>query len=108
MPSARLPEPAPTILIDRDGKVYQMVPEVVGALHANCNATRSNCLPSCPICDGKDGALTEPYSRSIGIELVNRGHIPPRGRRELFIRTICAPSATTRTGRSIRMPRLPR
>jgi hypothetical protein len=53
-----------------------MVPESLDALHVNCNNTRSNCLPACPICDGKDGALTEPYTRSIGIELVNRGHIP--------------------------------
>jgi peptidoglycan/xylan/chitin deacetylase (PgdA/CDA1 family) len=63
-------------IIDRDGKVVQMVPEGLAALHVNCNAQRKNCLPSCPICDGKDGSLTEPYTRSIGIELVNRGHIP--------------------------------
>ncbi len=63
-------------VIDRDGKVVQVMPEDLGALHVNCNGKRSNCVQSCPICDGKDGALTEPYSRSIGIELVNRGHIP--------------------------------
>jgi N-acetyl-anhydromuramyl-L-alanine amidase AmpD/peptidoglycan/xylan/chitin deacetylase (PgdA/CDA1 family) len=63
-------------VIDRDGKVVQVMPEDLGALHVNCNGKRSNCVASCPICDGKDGALTEPYSRSIGIELVNQGHIP--------------------------------
>jgi len=63
-------------IIDRDGKVVQMVPEGLSALHVNCNGTRTNCLASCPICDGKNGELTEPYTRSIGIELVNRGHIP--------------------------------
>jgi len=62
-------------IIDRDGKVVQLVPEGLSALHVNCNGIRTNCLPSCPICDGKDGALTEPYTRSVGIELVNRGHI---------------------------------
>jgi len=63
-------------IIDRNGKVVQIVPEGSGALHSNCNNVRSLCVPSCPICDGKDGALTEPYARSIGIELVNNGHIP--------------------------------
>ncbi len=63
-------------LIDRNGKVVQIVPEGIGALHVNCNNVRTLCVPSCPICDGKDGALTEPYTRSIGIELVNNGHIP--------------------------------
>ncbi len=63
-------------VIDRDGKVVQVMPEDLGALHVNCNSKRSNCIQSCPICDGKDGGLTEPYSRSIGIELVNQGHIP--------------------------------
>jgi len=63
-------------IIDRDGKVVQMVPEDLGALHSNCNGKRGNCVQSCPICDGKNGVLTEPYSRSIGIELVNNGHIP--------------------------------
>jgi N-acetyl-anhydromuramyl-L-alanine amidase AmpD/peptidoglycan/xylan/chitin deacetylase (PgdA/CDA1 family) len=63
-------------IIDRDGKIVQLVPEGLAALHANCNGQRKNCLPSCPICDGRDGTLTEPYTRSIGIELVNRGHIP--------------------------------
>ena len=63
-------------LIDRDGKVVQMVPEALGAMHASCTNTRSNCVASCPICDDAKGALTEPYLRSIGIEIVNRGHVP--------------------------------
>ena len=63
-------------IIDRDGKVVQMVPEGIAALHVNCNSNRSLCVSSCPICDGKDGNLTEPYTRSVGIELVNTGHIP--------------------------------
>ena len=63
-------------IIDRNGKVTQMVPERLGALHVNCNGVRSNCLPSCPICFGPNDALTEPYTRSVGIELVNNGHIP--------------------------------
>ena len=63
-------------IIDRNGKVTQMVPERLGALHVNCNGVRGNCLPSCPICYGPNDALTEPYTRSVGIELVNNGHIP--------------------------------
>jgi len=66
-------------VIDRDGTVYQMVPETLAALHVNCNGVRSNCLASCTICDGSDGKLTEPYTRSIGIEIVNDGRINPDG-----------------------------
>jgi hypothetical protein len=53
----------------------QMVPEVLGALHANCNGVRENCVNSCPICDGQDGHISEPYLRSISIELVNYGRV---------------------------------
>jgi len=66
-------------LIDRDGKVVQMVPESLAALHASCTNTRSNCVPTCPICDDASGKLTEPYLRSVGIELVNRGHVAAPG-----------------------------
>lgn len=62
-------------LIDRDGTVVQMVPETLTAMHASCTNTRLNCVASCPICDDSNGKLTEPYTRSIGIELVNRGHV---------------------------------
>lgn len=60
-------------LIDKDGTVIQMVPETLGALHANCNSVRSNCVNSCPICDGQDGRVSEPYLRSISIEIINNG-----------------------------------
>ena len=63
-------------IIDRDGTVVQAVPELLSALHASCTGNRSTCVPSCPICDDSQGRLTEPYTRSIGIELVNKGRIP--------------------------------
>jgi N-acetyl-anhydromuramyl-L-alanine amidase AmpD/peptidoglycan/xylan/chitin deacetylase (PgdA/CDA1 family) len=83
-------------LIDRDGKVVQMVPEDLAALHASCTNTRGNCVPSCPICDDSNGNLTEPYTRSIGIELVNRGHLPagttaPNGVYEDYLRSYSYP-----------------
>ena len=62
-------------LIDRDGKVVQMVPESLAALHVSCSNNRGVCVASCPICDDAAGNLTEPYMRSIGIEMVNRGHV---------------------------------
>jgi N-acetyl-anhydromuramyl-L-alanine amidase AmpD len=64
-------------LIDRDGKVVQMVPEGLGAMHVSCTGSRLVCVESCPICDDAKGNLSEPYLRSIGIEIVNRGHVPP-------------------------------
>ncbi len=63
-------------IIDRDGKVVQAVPESLSALHASCTGSRATCVASCPICDDAQGRLTEPYTRSIGIELVNKGRIP--------------------------------
>lgn len=83
-------------LIDRDGKVVQMVPEGLGALHSSCTGARSVCVASCPICDDEKGNLTEPYLRSIGIEMVNRGHIPagtsvPGGVYEDFLRSFSYP-----------------
>ena len=63
-------------LIDRDGKVVQMVPESLAALHVSCTNNRATCVASCPICDDSAGNLTEPYLRSIGIEMVNRGRVP--------------------------------
>ena len=64
-------------IIDRDGSVVQMVPENMVAFHVSCTGIRSNCVPSCPICDGLDGGLVEPYTQSIGIELVNDGYVSP-------------------------------
>lgn len=59
-------------VIDRDGTVYQVVPEVFSAFHASCGGYRGNCQASCPICDGPDNSLWEPYEQSVGIELVNQ------------------------------------
>ncbi len=83
-------------LIDRNGKVVQMVPEALGALHSSCTGSRAVCVESCPICEDEKGKLTEPYMRSIGIELVNRGHIPaglavPGGIYEDFLRSFAYP-----------------
>jgi peptidoglycan/xylan/chitin deacetylase (PgdA/CDA1 family) len=60
-------------IVDRDGTIYQLVPEVLGAYHVTCFGIRSVCLPDCPICEDGDGRLTEPWLRSIGIEIVNVG-----------------------------------
>jgi len=62
-------------VIDRDGTVYQVVPETISAFHASCTGYRGNCQASCTICDGPDGRLWEPYEQSIGIELVNQCQI---------------------------------
>jgi peptidoglycan/xylan/chitin deacetylase (PgdA/CDA1 family) len=62
-------------IIDRDGQIYQMVPESLGAFHASCGGTRSVCIPSCPLCEGPDGKFLEPYLQSVGIELVNDGQL---------------------------------
>jgi peptidoglycan/xylan/chitin deacetylase (PgdA/CDA1 family) len=62
-------------VIDRDGQVYQVVPETLGAYHASCGGKRSVCLPDCPLCEGPDGAFREPYLQSVGIELVNDGQL---------------------------------
>ncbi|RCK72761.1 MAG: N-acetylmuramoyl-L-alanine amidase [Anaerolineae bacterium] len=60
-------------LIDRDGTVYQLIPEEVGAVHVTCAG--NSCLPTCPydLC-GDDGY---PELRTIGIELVNWGYVDP-------------------------------
>ncbi len=63
-------------VIGRDGTVVQMVPEGLGAYHVTCYGYRSYCLPSCPICD-LNGKTVEPATQSIGIELVNQGHVDP-------------------------------
>jgi N-acetyl-anhydromuramyl-L-alanine amidase AmpD/peptidoglycan/xylan/chitin deacetylase (PgdA/CDA1 family) len=65
-------------VIDRDGSVYQLVPEALGSHHASCYGIRGQCETSCPICEDANGNLTEPYLRSIGIELVNQGRVDPR------------------------------
>ncbi|MBN2084927.1 MAG: polysaccharide deacetylase family protein [Anaerolineales bacterium] len=62
-------------VIDRDGQIYQMVPENLGAFHASCGGSRSVCLPTCPLCERPDGTFLEPYLQSIGIELVNDGQL---------------------------------
>jgi peptidoglycan/xylan/chitin deacetylase (PgdA/CDA1 family) len=63
-------------VIDRNGQVYQLVPEGLGAFHASCTGNRANCVPTCPLCEDPDGAFREPYLQSIGIELVNDGQLP--------------------------------
>jgi N-acetylmuramoyl-L-alanine amidase len=62
-------------VIDRDGQVYQLVPEQLGAFHASCAGNRNVCIKSCPLCEDASGAFEEPYLQSVGIELVNAGHI---------------------------------
>ena len=64
-------------IIDRDGEVYQIVPEQFAAYHVSCYGSRNLCLPSCPICDDTNGNQVEPRTQSIGIELVNQGHVNP-------------------------------
>ena len=63
-------------IIDRNGQIYQMVPEGLGAFHASCAGSRSVCIPTCPLCESPDGTFLEPYLQSIGIELVNDGQLP--------------------------------
>lgn len=65
-------------IIDRDGTVIQLVPEAMKAFHASCSGYRGNCVTSCPICDGPNGELIDPNTRSIGIELVNQGQVDPK------------------------------
>lgn len=62
-------------IIDRDGTITQMVPEFFAAYHVTCYGYRSLCTPSCPICEDEQGKFTEPWTRSIGIELVNNGRL---------------------------------
>jgi peptidoglycan/xylan/chitin deacetylase (PgdA/CDA1 family)/N-acetyl-anhydromuramyl-L-alanine amidase AmpD len=62
-------------IIDRDGQIYQMVPEGLGAFHASCGDSRSGCIPSCPLCERPDGTFLQPYLQSVGIELVNDGQL---------------------------------
>lgn len=65
-------------VIDRDGRVYQLIPERFAAFHVTCYGNRNLCIPSCPICSDQSGNFIEPRTQSIGIELVNQGHIDPR------------------------------
>lgn len=62
-------------LIDRDGTITQMVPEVLSANHVTCYGNRALCTEICPICENDQGGLSEPKFRSIGIELVNVGRL---------------------------------
>jgi len=62
-------------IVDRDGTVYQMVPESYGTKHVNCYNQRSFCLATCPICEDEVGRLEEPYLQSVGIEIVNLGAV---------------------------------
>lgn len=59
-------------LIDRDGTVVQLIPELVGAKHVSCAG--GSCLASCPDYLCSDGY---PELRSVGIELVNWGYVDP-------------------------------
>lgn len=63
-------------IVDSDGTITQMVPELYGAYHVIC-FVRNQCLPDCPVCEDEAGRLTEPWRRTIGIEIVNSG--PVRG-----------------------------
>jgi len=65
-------------VIDPDGKVYQVISERFTALHVTCYGNRNFCIPSCPIYSDQSGNFVEPRTQSIGIELVNQGHIDPR------------------------------
>ncbi|WP_322510092.1 N-acetylmuramoyl-L-alanine amidase, partial [Anaerolinea sp.] len=58
-------------VIDRDGTVYQLVPEGVVAYHVACG--REGCVKSCPAFLCGDG---RPETHTVGIELVNRGKVP--------------------------------
>jgi len=51
-------------IIDRDGQVYQMVPEELVAYHVTC-------------CTAQFGQAREDYRQSIGIELVNKLYVNP-------------------------------
>jgi peptidoglycan/xylan/chitin deacetylase (PgdA/CDA1 family) len=62
-------------VIDRNGQIYQLAPEGLGAYHASCGGIRSVCLAACPLCANADGSFREPYLQSIGIELVNDGQL---------------------------------
>lgn len=65
-------------IVDRDGTVYQAVPERYGAKHVNCWGQRSYCLAACPICEDGEGRLVEPYLQTVGIEIVNLGAVDPK------------------------------
>ncbi len=62
-------------IINRDGTITQMVPEVLTANHITCYGNRAMCTEICPICENDEGRLSEPKFRSIGIELVNVGRL---------------------------------
>jgi len=62
-------------LVDRDGTITQVVPEILGAYHVTCYGNRGLCLPDCPVCQDAEGHLTEPWTRTLGIEIVNTGHL---------------------------------
>lgn len=64
-------------IIDRDGSITQLVPERFAAFHVTCHWKLSLCNPSCPVCSNQEGLLLEPRYQTIGIELVNLGHIDP-------------------------------
>lgn len=62
-------------IIDRDGTITQMAPEVLSTNHVTCYGNREMCMQDCPICEDAQGRLIEPKLRSIGIELVNVGRL---------------------------------
>ena len=51
-------------LIDRDGQIYQLVPEKLVAFHVTC-------------CIGQGGRVMPDYTQSVGIELVNKLYVNP-------------------------------
>jgi peptidoglycan/xylan/chitin deacetylase (PgdA/CDA1 family) len=62
-------------VIDRDGQVYQLIPETLAAYHVSCFGSRAYCVASCPVCDTPEGIFREPYLQSVGIEMINLGQI---------------------------------
>ncbi len=58
-------------VVDRDGTVYQLVPERLVAYHVACGV--EGCVSSCPAFLCGDG---KPEAHTVGIELVNRGKVP--------------------------------
>ena len=61
-------------VIDVDGSVIQVVPERLGAYHASCTETNT-CYPDTVAAIDENGNFIQPFEQSIGIELVNPGHL---------------------------------
>jgi hypothetical protein len=54
-------------IIDRDGKVYQVIPEQFAAYHVNCYGNRTLCMPSCPFVQINLVALSNPDLKRLGL-----------------------------------------